>query len=253
MIRIQLMSDLHIQHHRNRGVNYWQQEFVDETQTDADVLVLAGDVVDLRPRDMLWSIARLTEFGARYPNVLYVPGNHEYYGTSIEEGNDLLDSMEAKLFGVTVLKPGRVVEINGHRFLGGVMWQPRGNLPLPNPRAEKINDHYTIQKFERQHWQEYERFHRFIEAKLKPGDIVVTHHAPHMQSIDAQWAGNSCNRWFVTPEMQPLIYERKPALWMHGHMHTPFDYMAGDTRIVCNPFGYPNEGVKFNPKLVIDL
>ena len=27
-------------------------------------------------------------------------------------------------------------------------------------------------------------------------------------------------------------------LWTHGHTHEDFDYMVGETRIVCNPRGY---------------
>jgi hypothetical protein len=27
-------------------------------------------------------------------------------------------------------------------------------------------------------------------------------------------------------------------LWTHGHMHDPFDYVIGTTRVVCNPRGY---------------
>jgi hypothetical protein len=39
-------------------------------------------------------------------------------------------------------------------------------------------------------------------------------------------------------------------LWTHGHTHEPFDYMIGDTRIVCNPRGYINyEGCADNFKL----
>jgi hypothetical protein len=29
-------------------------------------------------------------------------------------------------------------------------------------------------------------------------------------------------------------------LWTHGHTHHPFDYVIGETRIVCNPRGYIN-------------
>jgi hypothetical protein len=29
-------------------------------------------------------------------------------------------------------------------------------------------------------------------------------------------------------------------LWTHGHTHELFDYMIGDTRVVCNPRGYIN-------------
>lgn len=251
-MKLQIMSDLHIAHWKHYlGVNYWQQEFPELTRTDADVLILAGDIVDWRPDRVQWSVDRLNEFGVRYKKVLFVCGNHEYYGTSISEGNDLLEESKSKIFGVEVLQPGTIVDIEGHRFLGGVMWQPRKDLP--GQISGKINDHYTIKKFATEHYQEFERFRRFVDKELKHGDIVVTHHAPSWGSIDDQWKGNDCNRWFVTPEMEPLILERKPRLWVHGHMHTPFNYVLGETQIVCNPFGYPGEGVKFDPKLLVEV
>jgi hypothetical protein len=30
-------------------------------------------------------------------------------------------------------------------------------------------------------------------------------------------------------------------LWIHGHTHVKLDYKILNTRIVCNPLGYPNE------------
>jgi hypothetical protein len=27
-------------------------------------------------------------------------------------------------------------------------------------------------------------------------------------------------------------------LWTHGHTHETFDYVVGETRVVCNPRGY---------------
>ena len=28
------------------------------------------------------------------------------------------------------------------------------------------------------------------------------------------------------------------SFWNHGHTHFPFDYMIGETRVLCNPRGY---------------
>jgi Icc-related predicted phosphoesterase len=70
-----------------------------------------------------------------------------------------------------------------------------------------------------------------------PPDVVVTHHAPTRKSIVPSWRGHNLNRFFVT-ELDMLIKEMKPKLWVHGHMHNSIDYTAWDTRIVCNPFGY---------------
>jgi predicted phosphodiesterase len=30
-------------------------------------------------------------------------------------------------------------------------------------------------------------------------------------------------------------------VWIHGHTHTPCQYVVGDTRVICNPIGYPRE------------
>lgn len=47
-------------------------------------------------------------------------------------------------------------------------------------------------------------------------------------------------------------------LWVHGHMHNASDYVIGDTRVVCNPKGYPGEKngeglCYFNPCKVVDV
>lgn len=246
MIRIQVASDLHLQHWGPATF----EPLLAELQTDADVLVLPGDVVDLRPRDLLWSAARLNDFAAIYPHVVYVPGNHEFYGTSIPAGLDALSEMKL-LPNVHALKTGHVTEISGHRFLGSTMWQPRRGLG--ETISEKITDHSTIKNFGRDHYQEFRRFETFLNAELREGDIVVTHHAPSYGSIAPRWQGDPCNRWFVTPEVEPLIVARQPALWMHGHVHDRFDYHLGTTRIVCNPRGYPGEGAPFDPRRVLTV
>jgi hypothetical protein len=33
-------------------------------------------------------------------------------------------------------------------------------------------------------------------------------------------------------------------VWVHGHMHDPFDYTLGETRVICNPRGY----IGYEPK-----
>ena len=35
-----------------------------------------------------------------------------------------------------------------------------------------------------------------------------------------------------------IAYRPQIRLWTHGHTHEPFDYMIGETRVVCNPRGY---------------
>ena len=35
-----------------------------------------------------------------------------------------------------------------------------------------------------------------------------------------------------------IINHPQIKLWTHGHTHDVFDYVIGETRIVCNPRGY---------------
>ena len=44
-------------------------------------------------------------------------------------------------------------------------------------------------------------------------------------------------------------------LWIHGHVHNNFDYMIGDTRVICNPRGYEmyQENFEFKPDLEVDI
>ncbi len=248
-MKIQIASDLHLNHWpRSENVR-----LLEDLKTDADLLILAGDIISLAHHNIPRSYEHLQTFCANYPRVLFVPGNHEFYGTSIDAGTDELLEMEHALrrdHNFLALLPGRRLSYWGQGFIGGTMWQPS---PRADEYAQPINDHTRIRDFTIDAPHAYRRFEEFATERMCPGDIVVTHHAPSNYSIAPEWVGHPCNRWFVTPEIEPLLIDRKPALWVHGHVHTPFDYEIGDTRVVCNPRGYQGEGVAFNPRLVIEV
>jgi Icc-related predicted phosphoesterase len=180
-----------------------------------------------------------------------VPGNHEYWGTGIHEVTTGISALEQSVPGLHVLRPNHQVVIGGKTFLGGTMFQP---WPMPDDEANmaQIGDSWCINDFQYEAQGHFHALKDALKGDLVPGDIVVTHHAPSLGSLDPKWAGNPANHWFITP-MDELILAKKPALWVHGHVHTGFDYKLGDTRVVCNPRGYPGEGVKFNPQLLVEV
>ena len=71
--------------------------------------------------------------------------------------------------------------------------------------------------------------------------IIVTHHAPSPYSISLQYTGSMLNPAFASNLNQFIVEHPQIRLWCHGHVHTPFDYILGETRVVCCPFGYNNE------------
>jgi hypothetical protein len=100
-MKLNILSDLHL----SLGA-------LPVPENDADVVVLAGDIA--RPREAA-SWAR--GFGKR---VLYVPGNHEFYGTSIAR---TIAELRELCAGTSVcVLDNEQTTIDGVRFLGTTLW-----------------------------------------------------------------------------------------------------------------------------------
>jgi len=270
-MRIWPISDLHF---RTRDA----LDLVKPTDfPEADVCVLAGDVCDSVNAAINW-VGKVIR--PRMP-VVWVLGNHEFYGssvTSVRHNARLI----ANALGVTLLDDDAAV-IDGVRFVGGTLWTDYALYCLPEDDAATrktwtdnamkaarlgISDHSQIDASDvvngiiprqfspRDALAMHEVTASFIDRTLAvPHDgptVVVTHHAPHPGSIAAKYAGDPLTPAFVS-DLTGLIERRKPELWVHGHVHDVFDYRVGDTRIVCNPRGYADENRAFEWKKVIEV
>jgi hypothetical protein len=84
--------------------------------------------------------------------------------------------------------------------------------------------------------------------------VVVGHHAPSWKSIHPKYANQQMTNSAYASNLEDVMLDNPHvALWTHGHVHHCWDYMIGDTRVICNPHGYPNENPDFDPNLLIDL
>jgi Icc-related predicted phosphoesterase len=215
------------------------RQFIAEMDpTGVDALVLAGDISNCS------TVARhLQWLSEKYSNIIYVPGNHEYYGSSFASVQKILDSLKVHLLR------NEPITVMGHTFIGNTLWFPYDSQNVYYKRG--MNDFSYIQDFSS--WV-YEENRKTIEAlqHVDSSTIVVTHHAPSYRSIHPLYQGANLNRFFVTP-LDSLIESRQPKLWIHGHTHTSFDYWIGATRIICNPFGYRCEDTGFVMGKVIEL
>lgn len=229
-----IFSDLHHDHGR----------FNLEPPAKADVAIAAGDIQN---DDFLVALARQLL-------VVFVAGNHEFYGHAYAERLAALRALP----GVTVLD-NDTATIGGVRFHGATLWTDYGYNPLAAETARRsMNDHRYIkwmkdpyQRFLPSHATEmHEASKRYLAANVKPGDVVVTHHAPSERSVAPKYAGQLLNHAYFSA-LDAEIEAWEPALWVHGHVHTNFDYRVGETRVLCNPHGYPGENPDFNPALVV--
>jgi len=235
-MKIRVTSDLHFEFFGDF------HPVIDEMDaTGIEVLIIAGDLCTKPQHEEM-----LTSLSEKFPQVIFVLGNHDYYRSSLREVHRNLVAVSTKLKNVQWLHNTKV-EIGGHRFLGTPLWFRDDPM---NPIYEKLlNDFSQIDRFRNWVYKENKRSLKFLEGAIEPGDIVITHHAPTMKSVPERYLMEPLNRFFVC-DMESLIRGLEPRVWVHGHTHDSFDYMIEKTRIVCNPRGYRHY---VNPGYVPDL
>jgi predicted phosphodiesterase len=243
-MRIQLLSDVHVEFLADAGV-----DFVRLLEPEGvDVLVLAGDIA-VGPG----IVSALGLFCERYDHstVVYVHGNHEYYGA--DRATVVGHTREAVRANRNLIwLDSDMAEIGGQRFIGGPLWFERRPEAARFKRA--MADFVEIPGFESWVYDENFRMKALLEKELGEGDVVVTHHLPTYRSVAPRFSSSPLNAFFVS-DLEELIEERRPRLWMHGHTHTSVDQHVGPTRLLCNPFGYVGWELNtaFSERMVVEV
>jgi predicted phosphodiesterase len=224
-------------------------------ENDADAVILAGDIA--RPREALsWAS------GFDKP-VLYVPGNHEFYGGSIAGTVDELKGLSAGT-NIRVLDNDEVI-IEGVRFLGTTLWTDFMLFGEGEKRAAAMQEAQRFMRdFSRIRIGEapevtftpaasaalFKLHAAWLDGKLAERyagpTVVITHHAPCRKSIHPRFADSLMNACFVS-DAERLMDGSRADLWIHGHTHDSFDYFVNGMRVLCNPRGYAKNGVNENP------
>jgi predicted phosphodiesterase len=253
-MRLNILSDLHL-----------GQGDLPLPRAAADVVILAGDIA--RPAQALAWAARLDK------PVLYVAGNHEFYGSSIPATAARLKALSAGT-RVCVLDDDEAI-IGGVRFLGATLWtdfalfgpgQPRERAEAEGVRFTRDFSRIFIDEAQQQLFTPahsallFEQHAQWLAQRLAQPHagptVVITHHAPSPLSIHPRFAGSPVNACFVS-NAEHLMAGDRVQLWVHGHTHDSFDYRVNGTRVVCNPRGYARDGVnenaQFDPDLMVNV
>ncbi|MGH7707329.1 MAG: metallophosphoesterase [Vulcanimicrobiaceae bacterium] len=209
-----------------------------------EFIVLAGDVHD-KPAGVAAFVQRLP----RTP-IVYVLGNHEFDNAQFDAVLAAYRAALAEFENVHLLENERVT-IGGVQIFGATLWSDTA----PQARSiDRLTAHFGMQGAGAAALAE--RHAATVDWLRACGDdvrggVVVTHMAPSERSHDPRFAGSKIAAFFAT-DLEPLIAELAPALWIHGHIHRPVDYRVGATRVFANPRGYPGERDRWSP-VVVDL
>ncbi|SDL61808.1 Predicted phosphoesterase [Modicisalibacter muralis] len=253
-MRLRVLSDLHLEHFDEERVL---------PDVAADAVILAGDIHS-GTQGLAWAASRFDGIP-----ILYVPGNHEFYGKCVPTLRMEL-AAEAERLGIHLLD-NRSLTLGGARFHGTTLWtdfllyaDQRGHDPaLSEEMALRLmTDFRVIEQREGQVFTtaESRRLHAealtWLDAELAhPFDgprVVISHHAPLAECIPSRYQGDILSPAFASH--LPHLMGRMD-LWIHGHVHEPVDREVMGTHVLANPGGYPDEFdlPLFTPDLVIDV
>lgn len=257
-MKIRLVSDTHLDFYSG----YDPRMFVvpnEKSKTD-EILILAGDVCEWKREKMFVDFIEWAS--ENFCNVLYVGGNHEFYGldyfSSKKRIKNLLIGLDNFYFlDLEECKSEGFVDLFDHRFIGTTLWTDfNKNNPLAKIQsADFMNDYRLIRngeykskknKISPQFLYELNRrsgmnLKELVEQSELPV-AVITHHAPHELSHDSRYKLDEISFSFFNTNLEDFIFSNsdKIHLWCHGHIHCGKDYQLGETRVVANPAGYPN-------------
>jgi len=224
-MKLQYMSDIHLETYKHAF----------PLEPVAPNLALIGDICGAYHKNLRPFLERCA---ANFETVLYVPGNHEYYGHTLQEVDDSLESLCAEL-GIEYLQC-RTVKIDEVAISGCTLWCE------PTVEAfERKNKRYWLKDFPRDAMiLEYQRHRAFLAAAAasahsqSQSHIFLTHYAP-MVEMNGIYQDLPSVSMFAT-DLKSMF--RAPLRhWLCGHVHQNLTLIENEIPCQTNCFGYPQE------------
>lgn len=249
--KIALVSDLHL-------------DFADVSDTffneRADVLVVAGDTCELN--NYKWHSDFLNKCSDIFTCTIFVSGNHEGYGASFPKAHAVLKERLDFWGNLHYLEKDTFKFIKDDEsvieFFGCTMWTDmnKGDPVLKEAAYYVMNDYRQIHNSDENYrkisskdtctWHKESKTWLNKELKNSTADkkVVVTHYAPSHLSVHPRYMNKQdmLMNFYYYSDLSDIMLDHCVDVWCHGHVHNSFDYEVGNTRVLCNPRGYPHEG-----------
>jgi hypothetical protein len=268
---IRVASDLHLEAFGGRNVDSLLVDFIPADDRDAEsILVLAGDISSGDEQ----LLAFLDCCCKRFPKVIYVAGNHEWYRhdyvhytaelkAAIANRREMHGAFKNLVFSLDEVVLEELPE-EKLRFIVAPLWadggptlQDRGQvgfylndfrlITMPghgDPNYRQIPRRFTVDDMIAIHKDQKSKIEQHLSQPFDGRTVVVTHHLPSRRLVSARFwprdGSDGANGGFAS-DCDNLICTKEPWVWIHGHTHDTIDTMLWKTRIVCNPAGYRGE------------
>jgi predicted phosphodiesterase len=234
--RAEVISDTHL--------NLWkytpdQIAAIFPTAPDVPNLILAGDIGDPDHASLYTALQIVKD---RYERVIYIPGNHEFYSrepnskktpASVVSWFNKLDTQWDNFH--FFYRRNEVYD--GVRVLGATGWS---TAPANTTWANMIS-------------AEGKKDIDFLEQGILHSrePVVVITHYPSTPRVLQPGFLNTLIQYNYAQDLERM-YRYPVHTWIFGHVHQLHNFTlpyssslhgSGKIRILCNPYGYPNEGI----------
>ncbi|MGE0022219.1 MAG: metallophosphoesterase [Hyphomicrobium sp.] len=271
-MRCHYLSDLHLE----RQAFPWRLP-------GGDILIVAGDTChascldpargDKYAHDQRARVMQVFEAAvASFRHVLVIAGNHEHYDGIFDDTAALL---KRHLPGVTVLDD-EAVEIDGIAFFGTTLWSDfdnRSEATLDGVRR-RMGEFFFVRKRSRDaegraHFAKFtprdalaahdaamNALHTHLATRRGKPTVVISHHAPSRQGLDARHAGNGLDGAYASDLDRAIAALEEVPVWVHGHTHVRRSYRIGSTAVHANCRGFDGKDTSaraFRPDASFDL
>lgn len=268
-MKIKVVSDLHLE---------FSDCFDVKNDDNADVLILGGDIMIaekvLKPESELGIRFRdfLKRCSFQFPHVIYIAGNHEFYGGYFHKSLEQLRMACGVHNNVYFLECDTKV-IDDVVFVGGTLWTDmnKGDPLTLHAVRDMMNDYRAITddslgyaklkpiETAKRHRNTCDYIKLVAQENRDKKVVVVGHHTPSYQSCHEMYKSDHLMNGAYHSDLTDIMFDNPNIkLWTHGHTHHCFDYQIGNCRVVCNPRGYHqnngwSEETGWNPNLNLEI
>ena len=219
--------------------NYNDEQITRIFPGNSSNLILAGDIGD-PDHPSLYKAIKIA--CTKYRRVIYIPGNHEFYNRI--QGSKKTPAITLawfrkleSIFTNFYFFYRRSEVYDGVRIIGATGWS---SSPNDTDWSKSISEEGRKDK-------------EFIEqaiSKSKEPVLVITHYPSTMRVLQENFR-NKITEYNYAQNLEYMF--RYPVhTWIFGHVHQSHDFNipysssmsgAGNVRILCAPYGYPNEPI----------
>ena len=235
-MKIQYCSDLHLEFPHNR-------EFIKNNPIVpvGDILILAGDILPFQLIDQ--SSYFLDYIADNFEKTYWIPGNHEYYGSDINERSaSFCESIRSNVFLIN----NQEVTIKDSNFIFSTLWSKIGEsnrLIIENTLSDfsnirDKNNKLGIEKFNELHQKSIDFIQSTLLKNKLEKNIIISHHIPTFLNYPEEHRQSKVNQGFAT-ELLDLIHDSSIDYWIYGHHHTNIpEFEINGTKLITNQLGY---------------